>query len=159
MNYVRASKEQAEEVFDLVQKTIAAVYPRYYPKEVVDFFFQHHSKEKILKDIKKGNLWLLLADKKIVGTGSYKDNHITRVYVDPDYQGQGYGSYIMQNLENEIFLKHEVIYLDASLPASRLYEKLGYITVKHEKLAVTNGAVLVYEIMRKERIVSDILNG
>ena len=159
MNYIKANKEQSEEVFNLVQNTIAAVYPKYYPKEVVDFFFQHHSKEKIFKDIKKGNVWLLLADKKIVGTGSYKDNHITRVYVDPDYQGQGYGSYIMQNLENEIFLKHEVIYLDASLPASRLYEKLGYITVKHEKLAVTNGAVLVYEIMRKERIVSDILNG
>lgn len=86
----------------------------------------------------------------MLGTGSYKDNHITRVYVAPDLQGNGYGSYIMQNLENEISLNYDNVYLDASLPASHLYEHRGYRTVRHETWEVENNAVLVYEIMKKE---------
>lgn len=85
----------------------------------------------------------------IVGTGCYKENHITRVYVKPEYQGRGYGSYIMQCLENQINLKYDTVYLDASLPASHLYEKRGYQTTRHEKWKVKNGRILVYEVMMK----------
>lgn len=67
----------------VVQQTIKAVYPKYYPAEVVDFFCELHSKE-------------------------------------------------------------------ASLPAALLYEKLGFVTIKHEQYCMKNGAVLVYEIMEKE---------
>ena len=81
----------------------------------------------------------------IVGTGCYDDNHITRVYVKPGFQGQGYGSHIMQCLENEISLKYDKVNLDASLPACHLYEKRGYQTIKHERLNVENGVILVYE--------------
>ena len=69
----------------------------------------------------------------IVGTGCHKDNHITRVYVKTECQGKGYGSYIMQCLENQIRLRYDTVYLDASLPASHLYEKRGYQTTKHKK--------------------------
>lgn len=87
---------------------------------------------------------------QLIGTGSHKDNHITRVYVSPVFQQQGYGSYIMQILENEIALHYDTVYLDASLPASHMYENRGYVTTKHEKWNVKNGGVLVYEIMQKK---------
>ena len=78
-----------------------------------------------------------------------KETHITRVYVKPELQGRGYGNFIMQCLENEIAKKYHSVELDASLPASHIYEKRGYKTVKHERYNVENGAVLVYEIMEK----------
>ena len=90
------------------------------------------------------------SDGEIVGTGCYKDNHIIRVYVNPAFQKQGYGSYIMNCLENEIGLCYGNVYLDASLPASLLYEKRGYKTLKHEQWNVENGVVLVYEVMEKQ---------
>ena len=92
---------------------------------------------------------ILLADHVLVGTGSYQDNHITRVYVHPDVQGRGYGSSIMQKLEQEIALHYDSALLDASLPASGLYERRGYHTIKHEKWNLENDVVLVYEIMEK----------
>ncbi len=55
----------------------------------------------------------------------------------------------MQCLENEISLKYDTVYLDASLPASHLYEKRGYQTIKHERWNVKNGRILVYEVMVK----------
>lgn len=150
MEYIKATEKDIDTIVELVQDTILTVYPKYYPGEVVDFFSKLHCKENIAKDIENGLVGILLRENIIVGTGCYKDNHITRVYVKPQYQGQGYGSYIMQCLENEIGLKYDNVYLDASLPASHLYEKRGYKTVKHEKWPLENDVVLVYEVMQKQ---------
>lgn len=152
MEYKRATEKEAEQIFNLVQNTIKTIYPKYYPKEVVKFFCELHSKENIIKDIKNGSVVTLFNGNEIIGTGSYKNNHITRVYVNPEYQGKGYGSYIMQCLEDIIKSKYDVVYLDSSLPASCFYENRGYNTIKHEKWEVENGVVLVYEIMEKSYI-------
>lgn len=152
MEYIKATENDLEQIAALVQETIKTIYPKYYPKEVVDFFCELHCRENIFKDIKAGVVGIVVNDNEIVGTGCYKDNHITRVYVKPVFQKQGYGSYIMQCLENEIALHHDIVYLDASLPACHLYEKRGYKTIKHERWNVENGAVLVYEVMEKKVI-------
>lgn len=149
MEYITANESQSKEIFDLVQKTIKTIYPKYYPKEVVDFFCKLHNKEKIRADVQNGCVGVLMAKNKILGTGSYDGNHITRVYVSPDFQGRGFGGIIMQKLENKIALSYNTVKLDASLPASRFYEKRGYVTQSHEKYPVENDVVLVYEIMQK----------
>ena len=64
----------------------------------------------------------------------------------------GYGTYLMQSIEQEIAKNYSKVSLDASLPAVHLYESLGYRTVSHEKYPVDNDAILVYEIMEKELI-------
>lgn len=149
MDYITANKSQSKEIFDLVQNTIKTVYPRYYPKEIVDFFCELHNEDKISADIEKGCLGILIENGEILGTGSYNENHITRVYVNPEFQGNGFGSTIIQNLENQIALNYNVVKLDASFPASQFYERRGYVTQSHEKYYVENGVVLVYEIMEK----------
>ncbi|MBO5293477.1 MAG: GNAT family N-acetyltransferase [Lachnospiraceae bacterium] len=150
MEYRKATDENIDCVCDIVQITVRTIYPKYYPGEVVDFFCELHSRENIAKDIETGNAGILVVDHQIVGTGSHDGNHITRVYVLPEFQGKGYGSFIMQCLEDEIAAKYNTVQLDASLPASHLYEQRGYRTMKHEKWPVKNGVVLVYEVMEKE---------
>lgn len=149
MEYIKATEKDIDVVYELVQDTVKAIYPKYYPKEVVEFFCEHHCKENITKDVLDGRVGIVMVDDMQVGTGCYEDNHITRVYVKPKYQGQGYGSFIMQCLEASIAKVHDTVMLDASLPASHIYEKRGYKTVKHEKWKVENGVVLVYEVMEK----------
>ncbi len=91
----------------------------------------------------------------LVGTASYCDHHITRVYVDTAHQGRGYGSFLMNCLEQKIACNHDTAILDASLPAVHLYESLGYKAISHERYPVAHGAVLVYEIMEKKLIPFD----
>lgn len=150
MKYIRATEKNLEQVVSIVQETISKVYPKYYPREVVDFFCEHHCRESIRKDMEEGYVRILVEGDRIVGTGCHKDNHITRVYVLPEYQGQGYGSYIMQCLEGEIRDRYADVYVDASLPACQMYEKRGYTTVRHEKWEVANDVKLVYEVMKKD---------
>lgn len=147
--YVKASSKDTETVLEIVQNSITNVYPKYYPKEVVEFFCNLHCLENIAKDIEDGLVGILLVDGICVGTGCYRENHITRVYVKPEYQGKGYGSFIMDCLENEIAKHDSKSILDASLPASHLYEKRGYFTTEHGRHLVENNVVLVYEIMEK----------
>ena len=149
MEYIKASDKNIDDIFHVVQKTITTIYPKYYPKEVVNFFCEHHCRENIAKDIENGNINILVDHDQMVGTGSRDGNHITRVYVLPEFQGKGYGSFIMNYLEEEIAVHYSNAILDASLPASGLYEHRGYHTIKHEKHAVENDVVLVYEVMEK----------
>lgn len=150
MIYELAKLEELQAVYDVVQQTIKTIYPKYYPMEVVDFFCQHHSRDAIAEDIKNGYVSVLKIDGTIIATGSFMDNHITRVYVLPKYQKKGYGTYIMKNIEDQIGEKYDKAYVDASLPAAALYEKLGFVTVNHQRYLVENEVVLAYEVMEKK---------
>lgn len=149
MELMLAKNRDAEQVYVLVQETIKAVYPKYYLKEIVDMFCEFHSRENIIKDIEAGNTYILIENEEIIGTGTKNGNHITRVYVLPQYQKKGYGSYIMNRLEEMIKEKYDYVDIDASLPACRLYSHLGYQTVDHGIWECRNGVIQVYEIMKK----------
>ena len=161
MLYELAKTQELNEIYEVVQHTIKTVYPKYYPKEVVDFFSTLHSKEVIAKDIENGCVGVLKQEGRIVATGCFVENHITRVYVLPEYQKKGYGTFIINTIEKEIAAKYDKAYLDASLPAATLYEKLGYITTKHEKYPVENDVILAYEVMEKKlcKVSADINYG
>ncbi len=58
--------------------------------------------------------------------------------------------YCEKYIEDQICKRYDRVYLDASLPAVSLYEKLGFSTIKHEKYPLENGVILVYEVMEKE---------
>lgn len=150
MEYVTATFDMAGAIYDVLHTAIETVYPKYYPKEVVTFFCNHHSKEHILDGIKSGNMGVLIDKDLVVGTGCFDGNHITGVYVLPAYQNQGYGSHIMDFLETEIAKNHDTVILDASLAAVCLYEHRGYKTMGHGMYRLENDVKLVYEIMEKK---------
>ena len=150
IEYRKATIDEADRVCYIVQQTISAVYPDYYTQAVVDFFGRLHSIDHIIKDIEQGRIGVLIKNGEIIGTGSHTDNHITRVYVLPEFQGQGFGGMIMDELEKEIFASYNYCELDASLPACIFYENRGYKTVKHIKYDIGDGAFMIYEIMRKK---------
>ena len=87
MQYRLAKQEDANAIYEIVQDTIKRVYPKYYLPEIVDMFCEYHNEKNISEDIKSGITYVLLENNKIIGTGTIKENHITRVYVLPDFQG------------------------------------------------------------------------
>ena len=119
MEFKLANKNNLEQIYVLVQETIKSVYPKYYLPEIVEMFSEYHCKEHVLQDILARNTYILLREDTIVGTGTIQENHITRVYVRPKFQGKGYGTYIMKQLEELISKNYDTIDIDASLPACR----------------------------------------
>ena len=150
MEYLTAAVEMADAIHHILHTTIRTVYPKYYPKEVTDFFCQHHSREHVLEGIASGNMRVVIDQNKIIGIGCYDGNHITGVYVLPDYQKQGCGSKIMDCLEAEISKKYDTVLLEASLSAVFLYDHRVYQTTGHGIYELENDVKLVYEIMEKK---------
>lgn len=149
MEYTKATIDDMEEFYDLVQNTIQEVYPKYYPEEVVRFFSQQHCWENLERDLEEERIYILQDGECVIGAGSFEGNHITRVFVRKDYQRHGVGNLIMQRLEDVIAREYESVRLEATLPAVIMFEKRGYRTIRHEKWTVRNGAVLVYPVMEK----------
>ena len=71
MEYFKASEDHAEQIYNLVQNTITAVYPRYYPEAVVDFFCSLHNRINISRDIEDGCVRVLWSDGRMVGETTY----------------------------------------------------------------------------------------
>ena len=149
MEYRLAKLEDAKDIYEIVQDTIKRIYPKYYLPEIVDMFCKFHSKGNIAADIENGNTYILLENNKAIGTGTMKENHILRVYILPEFQGKGFGTYIMQQLEGEIGKRYDKAKIDASLPACKLYYNLGYKTVDHGIWECAGGVIQVYEMMEK----------
>ena len=152
MEYVTAASDMVDAIYDVLHTTIKSVYPKYYPKEVVDFFCQHHSKEHIISSITSGNMSILMDGDVAVGTGCFEGNHITGVYVLPFHQKKGCGSHIMDCLETEIAKEYDTAVLEASLPGVCMYERRGYKTVGHGVCMLEQDVKLVYEKMEKKLV-------
>lgn len=150
MEYRLAKFEDARRIYEIVQTTVKKIYPKYYLPEIVDMFCTYHSQENIKEDIAQENTYVLLENNTIIGTGTMRENHITRVYVLPEFQGNGFGTFIMNQLEVMIAKQYDKAEIDASLPACRLYYNLGYTTTDHGIWECANGVIQVYEIMEKK---------
>ena len=149
MEYRKADQADFSAVLALIQDTIRAIYPRYYPQGCVDYFLNWHSQERVSAAIEAGQVHILLDGGELVGTGSQEGDHITRVFVLPERQGRGYGRYILDRLEEAVAADYDTVQLDASLPAVHLYERRGYHTVEHQSEETESGCVLVWDVMEK----------
>lgn len=149
-NVRTAKTEDLQTVTDIVQKTINEVYPKYYPKGAVDFFLEHHKKDIIRKDIDNGCVYLLKDNENIIGTVTINDNEINRLYVLPEYQGKGYGGYLLDFAEKKISENYDEIILCASFPAKKFYSDRGYRGYFYDMTETDNGDFLCYDMMKKK---------
>lgn len=148
-NVRRAKQDDLSVIADIVRSTINEICPRYYPKGAVEFFLKYHNKDSISQDIADGNVYLLEDDNNIVGTVTINGNEINRLYVLPEYQGKGYGGFLLEYAEEIIFKDNNEIILYSSLPAKSMYIKRGYKEYRYEIFDTDNGDFLCCDIMKK----------
>jgi len=139
-----------EALHALVARTIETSYAGVYGRSAIDHFHSHHSAEQIGKDAEAG--FTLVAERagRLVGTGTVVEEHIGRMYVDPEHQGRGLGRRILAALEQRARdAGRESVYLGASLPARTFYERLGYTLVREDAHEFADGTRLVWFRMIK----------
>lgn len=154
MSIIKADLSHLEIVKMITITTISAIYPHYYPKGVVNFFLKHHSEDKIIHDIMQNRIALCLdSEQNVVGTVTINTNEICRLFVLPDYQGNGYGEELLRYAERMIFSQYSEITLSASLPAKGFYLKRGYQEIAYNMIKTENNDFLCYDEMIKIKIL------
>lgn len=146
---VTAERESVPMIERIAAAAIRAIYPKYYPEEVVEFFLKLHQGANVERDVLEKKTYIAYSGGTPAGTGTTEGNHITRLFVLPEYQGRGIGSALMDHLEDRIIREHGSIELDASLPSAEFYRKRHYVPTEHREHPVANGKILAYEVMRK----------
>lgn len=148
---IRSTDEKdLETVRRITQTTIRAVYPKYYPEGAVRFFEDHHSDDKIIRDLRAGRVYLLFADDGVcAGTVTISDNEIDRLFVLPEYQHKGYGRALIELAEEKIAKSYDTILIHASLPAKKIYLKRGFKEVEYNILDTGYGDYLCFDKMEK----------
>lgn len=68
----------------------------------------------------------------------------------PDFQKKGFGTFIMNQLEEDIGKQYDKAEIDASLPACKLYSNRGYKTIDYGIWECAGDVIQVYEIMEKK---------
>lgn len=146
---IKAELSDLDIVKSISSTTISEIYPRYYPNGAVDFFLDHHSESNIIDDIKQERVFLYRDNDKIVGTVTIKGNEIYRLFVRPEFQGNGYGSALLDFAEKLISEKYSDIIIDASLPAKGIYLKRGYSETEYKIIKTHCDDFLCYDVMLK----------
>ncbi len=86
---IKADMNMFFDIYELVHMTIKDIYKKYYSDEAVKFFLKLHSKENISADISKGKVYVAVHEHDVVGTGTLDGDRIKRLFVLPQFQGQG----------------------------------------------------------------------
>jgi GNAT superfamily N-acetyltransferase len=139
-----------DELYNFIVDTIKISYYGYYPEEAINHFIEYSNKIDILDDAQNNNVIVVKSANKIIATGTLKYTHIKRVFVSPNYQGQGLGKLIMQNLEDKAKENNlKLVELHSSLFAKVFYDSLNYKMFKIGNVKVENGELLYYQRMAK----------
>ncbi len=140
-----------EPVWELVQRTIAVSYRPDYSPEVIRFFQNYHPREKILDDAANGRIVVAERDGGIIGTGTIREAHIRRVFIDPACQGCGLGKSIVEHLERNARDRNvPAIDLSGALGSKTFWEARGYAVRQEVFRAIDGGPVIHYFEMYKK---------
>lgn len=127
-------KEDADEVAQVIARTLRESNSKDYPKEYIEYNVASHSADELLKTSEQRHIYVVCDGERIVGTGgiagywgSRTESILLTIFVLPQYQGKGVGRKIIQTLEqDEYALRAYRIEIPASITAVEFYRKLGY---------------------------------
>ena len=129
----------------LIYRTIDYSYSPVYPPQVLAFFRDFHSMDRISDRCRRGVVLKGVMDGGLAATGAFLDGEILGVFVSPDYQRHGLGRSIMLELEKAAGARgYAQVSLSVSLPSRQFYEGLGYRIVETCSHPVADGACLDY---------------
>ena len=90
--------DDVADVRALVERTVRESYRGVYSEAAIEFFVRFHGEDDIRKDLERGFCIVACIDDSIVGTATLRGDLITRVFVEPEMQGNGIGGSPMRGL-------------------------------------------------------------
>ena len=137
-----------EKVVEVIHTTIKKCYPDFYSEQVIDFFLDYHSEQHLKERVDRGEFYLLYLHDKLIGTGFLDEEEIGGLYILPDFQNKGYGTFMLNFLLDRARKKGlKKVWLDATPNSKALYARLGFSHTEEKIMYVDEKYPLVYYYM------------
>ena len=106
---------------------------RDYPPVVIDALVHKFSTERVIAFIATRNVYVADCSRVAVGTAGLQGSFVRSVYVDPDHQGRGVGTKLMEKIEDLARARIvATLVVPSSVTAFGFYSRLGFSPVREE---------------------------
>jgi N-acetylglutamate synthase-like GNAT family acetyltransferase len=120
-----------------------------YSKKAIKQFCTKYDPNNFKKTLKKRPFFIATINLKVVGVISISKNHLRTFFVDPKYQNKGIGRLLFFRFQKKLIKKgYKIINVNSSIFAEKIYKKLGFKTIKKQKM--TDNNVSFYIIKMKK---------
>ena len=128
------NENDAKAVSDLIRKTISISNKKDYPEDLMDQLIEMETPEHVLERASWTHFYVFELEGQIIACGAIgpywgkeDESSLFTIFVLPEYQGKGVGSFIINTLEkDEFFTRAKRIEIPASITGVPFYLKMGY---------------------------------
>ena len=127
MQLVKFTAEHADELDQLIRRTLRFCNTQDYSAERIETIIARHSATALLELSRRRYILLARHGSRIIGTASLPRNWDYAVFVDADRQRHGVGTLLMQELEKiarDSAISRLGVY--SSVSAVKFYERVGF---------------------------------
>lgn len=120
---------------EMIERSVRySQFSKFYPQCEIGNVVNSLNEEGVKKRASWTHFYVIREADRIVGCGaigeywgSKTESSLFTIFVDPDFQGKGYGRKIIETLEkDEFFTRAKRIEIPASMSAIPFYRKMGY---------------------------------
>ena len=129
------TEKDYKNVADMIARSLSnSAFTKFYPQQSIDYIKKSLDADGVKKRASWTNFYVIEKDNKIIACGaigpywdSKTESSLFNIFVDENYQGQGFGRKIIETLEkDEYFKRAKRIEVPASMSAIPFYRKMGY---------------------------------
>lgn len=129
------TEKDYKNVADMIARSVSnSAFTKFYPQQTIDYIKKSLAADGVKKRASWTHFYVIEKDNKIIACGaigpywdSKTESSLFNIFVDGNYQGQGFGRKIIETLEkDEYFKRAKRIEVPASMSAIPFYRKMGY---------------------------------
>lgn len=131
MKLRKFKKEDTKKVCYLIRRNMKEILPNFYPKDVVDFLYNHETPKKFLKRGKNRIYIVAVKGKRIIGIAGLEENDVKSFFVNPSFHKKGIGKLLINEIEKIAKSRNlKKLIVNSSFNAQGFYEKCGFKKVR-----------------------------
>lgn len=128
-------ENEIQKMCEMIERSIRnSDFAKFYPQKTLEEIIKNSDYQHMKQRASWTHFYVVKENKKIIGCGaigpywdSFTESCLFTIFVDPEYQGKGYGRKIIETLESDEFAKRaNRIEVHAAMSAIPFYRKMGY---------------------------------
>ena len=135
---------------DIAKRVLRLNYSPFLGAGAVQDFIESGMADKEVDDGIR-NCTVLMCDTTLIGFAITKESLLHLIMIDTIFQHSGYGSKLLQHVENMLFMRYDRIYLNsfrANTTANQFYLKNGWSLVRNDERSETDDTTIRFEKKR-----------
>ncbi|MFU2018912.1 GNAT family N-acetyltransferase [Peribacillus butanolivorans] len=147
-----ATPEDRKEIFNVHRHSVRNLCSEQYTEEQINMWLGGRDPDIYLPAIERGELWVAVSDRTILGFVEVEGNEVTKLFVSGAAAGSGVGKSLMVKVIGHIRKNGKTrIYLEATTTARDFYRKLGFVETGTGTFS-RGGAAVSLEIVKMELV-------